>query len=86
MAIDDVEDDGEAELVGLIDETLEVGAVAEALVHAEEADRLEAPVDSGLHIRDRHHFDAVDAKIRKVRQPRRRAREIVLKLVRHQFV
>jgi hypothetical protein len=52
-----------------VDEALEVRAVAETLVDAEEPYRLEAPVERRLDVGERHHLNAVDAQAGEVREP-----------------
>ena len=64
----DVDDHRDAVLVGGVDERLEVGALAEALVDAEVADRQETPVDRRADVGQRHHLDGVDAQIGQVGQ------------------
>jgi hypothetical protein len=72
--------------VGRLDEALEGAPVAEALVHAEQPDGLEAPVDRALHVGDRHDLEAVHPQVAQVGQFGRGGLEVGGELLEHQLV
>ena len=66
VAVDRIEDHGDAAPVRSLDQPLQVGTIAEALVDTEVADGQEAPVHGHRHVGHRHDLEAVDAEIREV--------------------
>ena len=86
VAIHHIEDHGNPVLVRDVDESLKVEAIAEPLIDAKISDRLEAPVQSGFDVGDRHHFNAVDSEIAQVSETPRRVLQILAEFVKHHFV
>ena len=66
VAVDHIDDHGDAVLVRNIDELLEIRALAETLVDAEIADREIAPVDRDSHIGERHDLDRIHTEIAEI--------------------
>ena len=68
MVVDDVEDDGDAERVGAIDEAAEIVGPAVEPGRREQVDAIISPAEPAREIRHGHHFDAGDAELGERRQ------------------
>ena len=66
MVVDDVEDDGEAERMRVVDEALERLVVAVYVIRREQLHAVVAPVPAARAFGDRHHFEHRDAELAKV--------------------
>ena len=62
VVIDHVEDDGEADTVGLVDEAAQIIRLAVETRRREHADAVVAPTEASGEVGDRHHLDARDAE------------------------
>ena len=66
VAVDHIDDHGDAVLVCDIDELLEIRTLPEAFVDAEISDREIAPVDRNSHIRERHDLYRIHTEIAEI--------------------
>jgi hypothetical protein len=80
LPIDGVDDDRDAVLMRDVDQLLEIGPFAEALVDPEVPDRQVAPVHRAGHVRQRHHLDGVDAEVGQIGHELARAVEVAAEL------
>jgi hypothetical protein len=74
MVVDDVKDDGEAVMVGLVHETAEVIGLAVEARGCKEIDAVVSPAEAAGELRDRHQLDAGDAELGQLLQLARRCR------------
>src|SRR5262249_16990629 len=80
VAVDHIDDDGDAVLVANVNKRVEVRALAEAFVHSEIADRQITPIDGASDVRQWHDLDCVDAEILQIGDNAAHALEIAAEL------
>src|SRR5262249_61451934 len=80
VAVDHIDDDGDAVLVAHVDKRLEIRALAEAFVHTKVSDGEITPVNRAPDIRQRHDLEPMYAEIFQVSDDVTHALEIAAEL------
>src|SRR5215831_13311802 len=80
VAIDGIDDDGDAMLVGDVDQLLKICSLPESLVDPEEPDGKVSPIDRAGHVRERHHLDGIHPEVPQIGDQVARALEIAAEL------